>query len=115
VTAGPVRARYLADGSPGVRLAFAIGRSFGNAVARNRARRRIRAAFDGVVADMTHAALVPEGMYLISCSRSVLDITFSELVDSVEQLASRVEAHLGRSPHGDVTPPVTALAGPGGL
>ena len=43
--AGPVSLRHLSDGSDDPpRVAYAIGRRFGNAVERNRARRRLRAA-----------------------------------------------------------------------
>ena len=43
--AGPVSLRFLADGSDDPpQVAYAIGRRFGTAVERNRARRRLRAA-----------------------------------------------------------------------
>src|SRR5262249_2107903 len=43
--AGPVSLRYITDGSSDPpRVAYAIGRRFGNAVERNQARRRLRAS-----------------------------------------------------------------------
>ena len=61
-------------------VAFAFGRKFGNAVQRNRARRRLRAAF----ADAWNPAAHPPGAYLISGRRSVLTDDYTSLVDDVQ-------------------------------
>ena len=59
--AGPVSLRFLTDGSDDPpRVAYAIGRRFGTAVERNRARRRLRAA---VALDAGTPA--PGGAYLV--------------------------------------------------
>jgi ribonuclease P protein component len=74
-------------------VAFAIGRRFGNAVERNRARRRLRAAF----ATGWVASPGPLGAYLLSGTRSLLTVEFGELV-------SAVEAGVGQL-HADQVPP----------
>ena len=67
-------------------VAFAFGRKFGNAVQRNRARRRLRAAF----ADAWNPATHPPGAYLIAGSRSVLTDEYPSLVDDVRQCLERL-------------------------
>jgi ribonuclease P protein component len=60
-------------------LAFAFGRKFGNAVERNRARRRLRAAF----AQAWDPNVGPTGAFLVAGSRSVLTDDFDRLVADV--------------------------------
>jgi len=59
-------------------VAYAIGRRFGNAVERNRARRRLRAAIA-----LDQALLLPGGAYLVAAERSVMTIPFPTLRDHV--------------------------------
>ena len=63
-------------------VAFAFGRKFGNAVERNRARRRLRAAF----AQAWHDHPSPAGAYLIGGNRSVLERDFERLTATVGTL-----------------------------
>jgi ribonuclease P protein component len=72
---GPVTVRVLAtSGSGPPRVAYAVGRTVGGAVARNRARRRLRAAL------RDHAdVLRPGAAYLVSASREVVSMPFAEL------------------------------------
>ncbi len=63
-------------------VAFAFGRSTGNAVARNRLRRRCRAI-------LAEAALEP-GLYLFGASRSVNELTFDQLHDQLVRLVSKI-------------------------
>jgi ribonuclease P protein component len=80
--AGPVSLRFLSDGSHDPpRVAYAIGRRVGNAVARNRVRRRLRAAIDRHAAD-----LVPGGAYLFSADQSSMNVPFPMLSDHVATL-----------------------------
>lgn len=73
-------------------VAFAFGKKFGTAVERNRARRRLRAAFESAWDPET----APRGAYLVAGNRSVLTADFSTLLASVTgcfaQLAGEREA-----------------------
>jgi len=84
--AGPVSLRFLSDGSDDPpKVAYAIGRRFGTAVERNRARRRLRAAV------AVHAAeLRPGGVYLFAAERAVMTVPFPTLRAHVATLAGRV-------------------------
>lgn len=82
---GAVRVRFIGldhpDMQPGTRVAlsFAFPRSFGNAVERNRAKRRLRHAFldaDGASCD---------GTFLMTASRAVLDLQYDHLVADVRR------------------------------
>ena len=66
-------------------MAYAIGRRFGTAVERNRARRRLRAA---VALDA--ALLLPGGAYLLAADRAVMTIPFSTLRGHVTTLLQAV-------------------------
>jgi len=72
--------------APGLRreFAFAIGKSTGNAVRRNRLRRRLRA----VVA--SHHDLFPPGAYLISAHPATSAMSTTELRTAVVGLAAAV-------------------------
>jgi ribonuclease P protein component len=54
-------------------VAYNVSRRAGNAVARNRIRRRLRAAMD------EHAATLPPGAYLVGAGREALTMSFTEL------------------------------------
>ena len=62
-----------------VALSFAFPRSFGNAVERNRAKRRLRCAFIDADGDAR------EGSMLMSANRNVLDMSYGRLVDDVRR------------------------------
>jgi ribonuclease P protein component len=70
-------------------VAYAIGRRFGTAVERNRARRRLRAAIA-----LDEALLLPGGTYLLAAERSVMTIPFPTLREHVTTLldAAREDA-----------------------
>jgi len=74
-----MRLRFLPDrtGEDLCRVAYAIPRKAGNAVVRNRIRRRTRAAVDQVAGEMA------PGCYLISPSRDTIDMTFPDLTNSL--------------------------------
>lgn len=76
------------------RVAFAIGRSVGNAVERNRLRRRLR--------EILRATPLPVGDYLIGAQPAAAARSFSELRSTVMALVERCAAQgeRTRSPRG---------------
>ena len=100
----PLRLTYVSDAfvrldagtSAGVqpirdhRLCFAIGRHVGNAVLRNRCRRRVRAAFGDVVRDRD----VPEGGFLFRPTAAIATMPFDSLVELVTSLIDELDKKL---------------------
>jgi len=81
-TRGSITVRCLREpGSGPARVAYGVGRTVGSAVARNRARRRLRAA-----AAANEARLLPGAAYLISAGAEVLSMPFETLVETLEAL-----------------------------
>jgi ribonuclease P protein component len=79
---GPVSLRYMAGTGAGApRVAFSVGRSAGGAVARNRIRRRLRAA---VAASST--CLAGDSVYLFGAGKEALTVPFPTLVTAVDIL-----------------------------
>jgi len=86
---GTITVRCLREpGSTAPRVAYGVGRTVGAAVARNRGRRRLRAA---VAANETR--LLPGTAYLVSAGPEALTMSFDTLVDTLAALfeASRHE------------------------
>ena len=80
---GPVwlkSALYAVDSPPCA--AFSVGRGVGNAVVRNRLRRRLRAAVR-----LARPSLVPGRAYLFGVGREAVTMPFETLVAAVESLA----------------------------
>jgi len=63
-------------------VAFAINRSVGNAVIRNRLRRRMRAVLDELD--------LPAGWFLIGCRPAAGELTFDEIRDTLGKLPQRL-------------------------
>ncbi|MEL6985001.1 MAG: ribonuclease P protein component [Actinomycetota bacterium] len=83
----------LSTGAASPQVAFAIGRRFGNAVDRNRGRRRLRAAFVEVWRDLTPARRNElAGAYLASASPAVLRAPFTQLLADVEACFDQITA-----------------------
>jgi ribonuclease P protein component len=81
--AGVLWCTYLPDPSASPpRVAFAIGRAIGPAVARNLARRRLR--------QLLSNASLPPGWYLIGARPNIAERTFAELRRDVMTLRDRV-------------------------
>ena len=79
-------------------VAFAISTKFGNAVERNRARRRLRAAFAGLVSAQSDNP-PPFGLYLLLPSRSVLTLPHRDVVRLLQECFDRLEtADLAKQP-----------------
>lgn len=74
------------------RLVFAIGRHVGNAVARNRCRRRVRAAFTVVLRDQS----LPNGGYLFRPTAKIATMPFTEVVELVASLGDQLNSQLAR-------------------
>jgi ribonuclease P protein component len=66
-------------------VAYAIGRRFGTAVERNRARRRLRAAIA-----LDAALLLPGGAYLVAADRAIMTLPFPTLRDHMTTLLQAV-------------------------
>jgi ribonuclease P protein component len=62
---------------PSIEVGFVAGKKVGNAVARNRAKRRLREA-------VRRVQLAPATTYVIIADRTVLDAPFPALVSSLE-------------------------------
>jgi ribonuclease P protein component len=81
-TRGPVTVRCVSAGENGPpRVAFAVGRGTGSAVARNRVRRRLRAATAACEGSLEGGAA-----YLVSAGRGALTMPFTELVETLGDL-----------------------------
>jgi ribonuclease P protein component len=65
-----------------------LSRRVGNAVVRNRIRRRLRAAFDAI--ETAGQTPFPSGTYLVSASKVVAQVPFTEVRRHVEELLGRV-------------------------
>ncbi len=95
-TAGPLRLIARFDdpfapprSRPQWRIAFAISRSVGTAVVRNRARRRLRAQFRELVDGSGYE--IPPGAYLVSCRRPPHDSAEARtwLISALQRLTAR--------------------------
>ena len=94
---GAVRLSFLPLETDNPQVAFAIGRSFGNAVERNRGRRRLRAAFIEVATNhMKSTSSVDksllDGAFLLTGSRRLLTADYTDLVNDVEKCLERLKA-----------------------
>lgn len=99
---GAVRLTYLdnaaadhpLDSTP--QVAYALGRRFGTAVERNRARRRLRDAFTRSWVDHLHhtkttsPTLRLDGAFLLSGHRGLLTAPFAQLVGDVSACLARL-------------------------
>ncbi len=87
VKSGPVRMTFLPLDTPHPQVAFAFGRRFGNAVVRNRARRRVRAAF--VAARGSNDRLT--GAFQLSGTHQLLTAEFDQVVAACERCFVQLE------------------------
>lgn len=96
---GAVRLTYLDQAATDIpmestpQVAFALGRRFGTAVERNRARRRLRDAFTQSWVDhvkTTTSTLRLDGAFLLSGHHGLLSVPFTQLVDDVSACLSRL-------------------------
>jgi ribonuclease P protein component len=78
VRRGPVTVVYLPAAAPPPRAAFAISRKVGNAVARNKVRRRLRSILRELESPVAGEQL-PNGTYLLTTRPGVAELPYSEL------------------------------------
>jgi ribonuclease P protein component len=77
---GPLRVADVATPGTGPpRVAYAINRRAGDAVVRNRIRRRLRAVLSGAEVSL------PPGTYLVAASRSASHLPYPALADHLER------------------------------
>jgi ribonuclease P protein component len=84
---GPIALRRAAAGPGPPRVAYAVGRRVGGAVARNRLRRRLRAAVRA-----SADRLEPGTAYLFSAGPKAMTTTFQALERAVRELLGSEEA-----------------------
>ncbi|MCH7788386.1 MAG: ribonuclease P protein component [Acidobacteria bacterium] len=77
--------RYAPDGSEPPRVAFAIGRQIGNAVTRNRIRRRVVGQLRG-----SDAIELPPGAYLFGAMREVVSSSTGALRTELSELRQKM-------------------------
>ncbi len=87
VRRGALSVRRVDDAAPGpARVSYAVGRHTGGAVARNRVRRRLRAALSH------HADDLPPGVaYLVGAGPETLTMPFDQLVERLGELLARYQ------------------------
>ena len=83
--AGPLTVTWAAGGDR-PRVAYAIGRPVGNAVARNRLRRRLRALVDDAAAELR------PGAYLIAATPAATTLDTGELRRTLQTALNRLPA-----------------------
>ncbi len=81
---GPLRVRFLAaPANSAASVGYAISKATGNAVERNRIRRRLRAAIQASTMPLT------SGFYLVSADAAVARLPFTDLVAAWNSAATR--------------------------
>ena len=92
---GPVTVTYLpaGAGSTATRVAFGVSRKVGNAVTRNRTRRRLRSVMQGL--DVSPDGLRP-GTYLLTTRPEVVDVDYRRLAELVAAACSESSQASGK-------------------
>jgi len=85
-------------GAPRIRVGFTASRKIGNAVARNRARRRLKAAAKALLPLYGQ----PGNDYVLVARRETLTRTFDGLLCDLKSALVAAHTRLGRSQAGDI-------------
>ncbi len=90
---GPLRVAFVRTGAGFPQVAYAVGKRTGNAVLRNRVRRRLREAVRTVAGEL------PAGAYLVRAGAVAADLPYGDLVRSVRTAMSRAsQGHAEEKP-----------------
>jgi ribonuclease P protein component len=85
----PFWCSYLIDSSlDTAQVAFAINRAVGNAVVRNRLRRRSRVVLEQLA--------LPAGLYLIGCRPGAHELTFEHIQLTLGKLVAKIDSTVNR-------------------
>jgi len=96
---GSVRLSFLPLETAAPQVAFAIGRSFGTAVERNRGRRRLRAAFLDAWRDAPADGRAQlQGAFLLTGGRRLLTDPYRQLVADVGRCLDELSTELSTEP-----------------
>jgi ribonuclease P protein component len=107
VRRGPISVTFLAAPGP-PRVAYAIGRSVGPAVVRNRVRRRLRS----IVSRLS----LPSGAYLVGVEPGAAGMGFAQLEGAVTEAARAASETAGSTSAGSASAPwATSAATPAGV
>ena len=82
------------DCNAGPRFGFTVTKKMGNAVVRNRIRRRLRAVVTGLASGLAD----PTFDYIILARKAALDRPFKQLRADLEQGLARIHGRSGRKP-----------------
>ena len=86
-TAFVLQVRKRRDGGP-MRVGFTVSRKVGNAVERNRVRRRLRE----IVRRTADAGMMPGHDYVLIGRRAALGLPFERMIDEFDRTLQRVHA-----------------------
>lgn len=81
---GVLRVSHIADPPDRIRIAYALSRRVGNAVVRNRVRRRLRSVFAEL--DAVDGRVFPCGTYLVSASAEAAVMPYADLMATTKKL-----------------------------
>lgn len=94
VRRGVLRIAFVPDEAGRRRIAYALSRRVGNAVVRNRIKRRLRCVFTTIDRErVTGNVAFPPGTYLVSATAAAADVPFQTLLRTATSLLNELEQH----------------------
>lgn len=92
VRRGVLRIAFISDETGRRRCAYALPRRVGNAVVRNRIRRRLRQVFATIEREQASGASpFPSGTYLVSATSMAAEVPFADLLDTARSLLRELD------------------------